>query len=301
MLARNYWSSKFIDRLLTTTSSNNGMATMTTDNVIVSKPAVLNGTWHQATTDKNTAVRVTGVEGGIYTGTNYILYDRVGFEAYVNIKGDGYKTKPMQIPAITKKSQLVPFLNIYFGLGLSADEIIEGDVTIPSAGGVFTIRIDPTANNYQFNAGYDFPCTTDGYVASATVKKADLSGLVYPSTDLTASQAYMASYPLSFTKEFATLSKLTVQSQVDAALMKSINNVMGTKFTMEAGDYSLSGAKIIYAALNSTAVQANPNYKYVVTIKLSNDSVKMRGTLILQYNEPFDVTLPPADGEAIPG
>ena len=300
MLNRNYWGNQFLLRLLANVSSINGMTTMTPDNVIVSKPSVLSGTWHSATTKKNTAIRVTGRDGGVFTGTNYILYDRESMGKYVTAKQD-FASKPMLVPAITKKSQLVPFLNYYFGLGLSADEIIEGDVTPPTDGSIFTVRINPTANNYQYNEGYDFICKVGGYVAADTVKVVDLSGLNYPSADLTASQAYAASYPYSFTKEFATLSKLTVQSEVDSALMKSINNVMGTKFTMEAGDYSLSGATITYAALNSSAVAANPAYKYVVTIKLSTDSVKMRGTLILQFNEPFDVTLPPADGEVIPG
>lgn len=301
MLKSNFWGNDIISRMLANYTAVNGLnpaANLTT--VIVSKPSVVSGTWHAATTTKNTVVRITGIEGAGYSGSNYLLYNRESMAAYQTAKGTG-RDPVMQIPAITKKSQLVPFLNIYYGLGLSPDEIIEGDVTSPTDGSTFTVRIDPTLNNYQFNAGADFKCTTTGYVASDTVKTKDLSGLNYPSADLTTSQAYMATYPYSFTKEFATLSKLTISSELTAAVAQSLTNVTGFAWTMDAGPYSLSGAKITYAALNSSEVKANPIYKYVVTILLGTDSTKMRGTLILQFNEPFDVTLPPADGENIPG
>lgn len=301
MLKRNYWANDFISRLLTNFSSVNGLSpALTLANVVVSKPAKVSGTWHSATTTKNTAVRITGIAGVNYTDSNYILYNRESFATYIALRGT-QAALPMLIPgSLTKKSQLVPFLNIYYGLGLSPEEIVEGNVVIPTDGNNFTIRIDPTPENYQYNVGYDFVCKATGNVASTTVKTTDLSGLNYPSADLTVSQAYVFTYPLSFTSEFATLSKLTVQSQVDDALAKSLSNVTGLTWTLAAGNYSLSGAKISYAALNSSAVFANPDFKYVVTIDLGTDSAKMRGTLILQFNEPFDVTLPPDDGEKIP-
>lgn len=302
MLRRNYWGESFIRRLLSNYSGINGISpTMVPgENVNVSRPASLVGTWRGTATTKDTAVRVTGIAGVAYGGSNYLLYNREKFETYVGIHKDG-KDSVMSIPKITKKSQLVPFLNIYYGLGLSANEIVEGDVTTPDDGSVFIVHIDPIADNYQYNVGFDFKCTLTGYVASSTVKRVDLSGLVYPSADLTAQQAYVASYPISFTPEFATLSRLTVKSEVDQSICDILKKYVNPAFSMSAGDYSLSGAKITYAALNSSAIAANPSYKYVVAIQLSNDSVKMRGQLLLQFNEPFDLTIPPKDDEVIPG
>lgn len=302
MLRRNYWGESFIRRLLVNYSSLNGISpTMVPDtNVSVSRPASLTGTWRGSATTKDTAIRVTGIDGVAYGGSNYLLYNREKFETYVSVRKGG-KDSVMAIPKITKKSQLVPFINIYYGMGLSPNEIIEGDVTTPDDGSTFTIRVDPIADNYQFNVGFDFKCTLTGYVATDTVKKVDLSGFVYPSADLTAQQAYVATYPISFTPEFATLSKLTVKSEVDQSICDILKKYVNPAFSMDAGDYSLSGAKITYAALNSSAIAGNPTYKYVVAIQLSNASVKMRGLLMLHFNEPFDLTIPPKDDEVIPG
>jgi len=301
MIKTNIWGDDFLTRLLATVSSSNGLnPQMTMANTQVSRPASLVGTWRGTTTDKNTAIRVTGIEGVAYHGSNYILYNRIGLGVINELRGD-FSKNPIQIGAIKRKSELVAYLNRYFGYGLKTTDIVDGDVVTPTDGSTFTVHLDPIADHYQFNAGYDFICQATGAVATQTVKKVDLSGLLYPSADLTAQQAYIATYPISFTPEFATLSKLTVDSGVDQKICDILVKYVNAGFTLAAGDYSLSGAKIKYAALNSPAVAANSAYKYVVTIQLSNDSVKMRGLLILQFNEPFDLTVPPSDTEIIPG
>ncbi len=144
-----------------------------------------------------------------------------------------------------------------------------------------------------------FFCLLSG--VASTAQNAKVLSFALDAADLTAQQAYVASYPISFTPEFATLSKLTVKSEVDQSICDILKKYVNSAFSMGAGDYSLSGAKITYAALNSSAIAANPSYKYVIAIQLSNDSVKMRGLLLLQFNEPFDLTIPPKDDEVIPG
>jgi hypothetical protein len=298
MIRQNYWGASFANRLVAQWINSNGLTGLAWQDVQLSKPGKTNGTWHSSTTDKNTVVRVTVLSGKPFTGTNYILYNRESMDSYLQ-RCASLKNAPMTVGKVTKKSELVRFLNLHVGLGLSPNEVVEGDVTMPEYGQRFTVRIDPTPENLQYYEGADFEFLYGAEDTKAMVKTTDLSGLVYPSSDLTAAQAYAASYPMGFTEHFDVLSKLTVDSEVDESI-RDILNSKGFNFTMEPGDQSLSGAKIIYAATNSDAVYANPAYKYVIAIRLAEDSAKLRGVVLMQYNEPFDFDSVPGDGEYIP-
>lgn len=269
----------------------------TEDQVILSRPSPIEGTWREETTDKNTFIRVSAIEGGTFKGNATCTYNRLDLGDFRHFRPT--RRLPCHEPSTTL--DLIPNILFYFGIHLEPEEVFEDELSLDGDGnGVATIRMKDDA--IIFYGELTFDVVAGGAFLPDHLVKKELDGLNYPVDDpSTQVSAILYAYPfdLSEHRDFlvevdegllpdetaATLA--TLITQVDYNEVKGDWNA-----DAESTQWSLAGANVLYNGLNNLQFASNQRFKYVMQIELREDVTIPTGVFFLHYNDPFDPNAP---------
>ena len=239
----------------------------------------------QPTTTKNTAVTLSAAAGSPYSGQVQVYYDRLSFATvFANTPVNTYAKLRAFRPSTIH--DLIPALNDYYGLELSADDIEDGPLSLVDGVGSATIIAKP--GSWTWTDSFSVSIQPGDLYLDVAMTVTDLNGVQYPSGQSIKGQAEVYSYRYdcsAYGELFAAISVVTEGGEpVTQALVDAINDLTGDTWTLSAGAFGLSGAKVIYNGTNSLNKPSNSNYDYLLEIQLSADCSNFAGVLRFHYN-----------------
>lgn len=253
--------------------------------VIFGVPQAVSEITPAPTTTKNTRVYLTAAANSPYTSRVPVYYDRLNFAtvfAYssVNTLAKLRSYNPASI------HDLIPDLNNYYGLELTADDIEDGPLSLTNGAGTAVIKAKP--GSYTWTGEFTVTIAPGDMALDRTMTVTDLTGIAYPSGQQVKGQAEVYSYAYDGSPFYEYLQSITLEGgpqDPTQALADFILELTGDTWVLTgAADYSLSGAKVIYNGPNSLNKPSNANYDYVLEITLGADCSNFAGTLRFHYN-----------------
>lgn len=218
-----------------------------------------------------------------FRGTVDASFDRIDLNKFM---GDP-KKQDMSLRSRSKPAtshQAINLMNRKWQLGLKVVDIkllpvsydVEGVglVTIEavpeclSAFGKFSFYVIPGPDNIS-----DLPL------------QRDLGFGLYPSGQMTKGQAQLLSYPADTTAHNAYLSALFVNKPIDEEMVTVVSELTGVQWSLNPGDYSLSGATVTYVGeVRNGWDVIKPNFSRIAIIKLGNACSNFAGELVFYHN-----------------
>ena len=220
----------------------------------------------------------------LYGGSVRVNYDRLDFSKV-------FSTTPLNTYAKLRSFRpatihdLIPDLNDYYGLQLTAEDIVDRPLTLTDGAG--TAVIEATPGSLGWTGKFTVTIVPGDAKLEKWVLDTDLNGVQYPSGQSEKGQAEVYSYQYDATKYWDYLKDLRVGAEgmdVPVELLNIIVELTGTGWTMEAGDYSMQGAKITYNGTNEIGHQTNPSYGYYLEILITDSCAMLAGHLRFHYN-----------------
>lgn len=286
--------------LLDAINTANGTA-ITAADISYSNPQVISGgMWQGVASDRNTAVRVTGISVN-YGGNKVIQYNRKDLAQIANIPG--FK---MAVYGINTVWDLIPYFAYWTGIKFSQSDLQNTAVSLNSDG-TGSITMSAAANSLGWINSVTFNVTKGGIGIDTAVQNAALTGLNYPVSDAAAPPASATygpvyTYPYDFSANTSTYLTWTpgvlTQGQADTlvAALKGLDVGAGAALWNDVASgntgytaWNLTGATIVSNGLNNpNTMPTNPAYKYVMVLQLRSDVTVPSGLLYLHYNDPYN-------------
>lgn len=288
--------------LLDHISISNGFTTVanyrfTEEQVILSKPLPIEGTWMEETSDKNTFMKVSARPDKDFKGSTTITYNRLNIGDFIHFRP--VRILPCHEP--TTVHDIIPNIYYYFGIFLDPEEVHDDDVSLLVDGsGEVTVRMKEHA--IIFTGEITFDVVSGGAFFSDHLAKNELDGLNYPvDNPNTEISALVYTYPFNMSEHRDLL--LGVEEGIladDAAeeiatIFKNIdtNDLKGDwNSSYENNEWSLAGATVLYSGLNNLGFASNQSYKYLMQVKLRDGVTTPSGMFFIHYNDPFDPDAP---------
>lgn len=255
-----------------------------------STPKVIAGTWQEAATNKNTAVRVVGKAGGKYQGKVDILYDRLKLDDLVHVKG----WRALADTPASAHALIAP-ISYFTGIQLTVDDI-EDNPVVDNGDGSFTATITAKAGSYGWTGSVPLSIKQGGVSLITSITQPLLPGIDYPTENDTDTFALVYMYPHDFTQYHDALEAISegVLSDANSAMLVDAFKVVDTGPNKSSWNnnpvgviWSLAGATVTYNGLNGADLPTNPAYKYVMGLKLRTDVTTPSGQFYIHYNDPF--------------
>lgn len=281
------------DDILATINSSNAIA-LTLNDISFSVPQVVNGTWREQQTAKNTAVRVTAKETSIYQGSVIQLFDRLDIGSLAFISG----FKVVAYNAVSTHD-LLTNIRYYTGVVFTTDDLENLAITTVNGKKMATLSAKPGSLGWVGNLSIEV--IEGGLSLDSSITQPNLLGLNYPNTEAVPGTDVMGSvylYGYDFTKYITDLINLTAGplALADATkimdMLKVVDISSGkTLWNVNANStqWSLEGATIVRNGLNAPqTLPTNPAYKYVLGLRLKPSVTVPTGIMYLHYNDPFN-------------
>lgn len=263
----------------------------TTADVTFGVPSPSQGSWQGGVTDRNTVVRLTAVEGGLYEGTAQVAYDRLSLNDLPKVKGwKAIQTNPTTI------HNLLPYLKYFTGVDLTPADVEDGGFT-SNGDNTYAGTLTAKAGSIGWIGSTPVTVYPGGVRLDDVIEEDNLPGLNYPTaldTDIYG-QFYLYSY--DFTPNYNTFVDLEEDAELAGAeltavvaAIKAVDIGSGKDlWTADAGtaQWSLGGATVVRNGLNGSDLPTNPSYKYVLVIRPRSGMNTPAGDLYLHYNDPL--------------
>lgn len=236
------------------------------------------------TTTKNSASVMRALPTAPYNSNVRVFFDRLDFATvFANTPVNTYAKLRAFRPA--RIHDLIPALNDYYGLSLTAVDIVDGPLTLVDGVGTAVIKATPGSIGWmgEFTVGI----MPGDLKLEKAITVTDLNGVDYPSGQTEKGQAEVYSYyhDASGWADFLEAIVATPEGvDVTQSVVDFVAELTGDPWVIGNGDYSLNAAKIIYNDSNSLNKPSNHNYDYVFEIQLSASCLKLAGILRFHYN-----------------
>lgn len=279
-----------LDSLLYYVNLANATAYTLTD-LLVSKPQVVSGSWHEQVTLKNTVVRLSAAPGSPYKGNKQVVYDRLNLANLAGMKG--FSVYAYQIPDV---HGLIPAIANYTGLHFSTADL--NNVSLVDNGdGNLKAVLTAHPDSIAWIGSVELIVKPGGVPLDQAVGVPNLPGLNYPTANDQDTFGAVYLYGYDFTTYFNDIALLGtgVLSGINAdklvVALKATDISSGAALwtnTDGATAWNLKGATVVSNGLNSSSLPTNQAYKYVLALKLATGVLTPAGTMYLHYNDPFD-------------
>lgn len=283
--------------LLAAINLANSINLLSTD-VTWTAPQVVQGTWREQVTEKNTAIQVVANDNNPnYQGIRAILYDRLKLQELERIKGFS-----VQSPVTSTTHAILPALKVFTGLQISVDDI-EDTPILDNGDGTHTAVFTAKATSKGWIGACNLKIYPGGVALDEAITQPALNGLNYPLEDTTAIFASVYTYGYDFTTYFDLVEAIEPGTPQEpailpfgqagelAAALRALDVSSGrTLWNNDGGTvaWSLFDAKVLYNGLNNPSLPTNQDYKYVLGMQLRDVTSVPGGVFYLHYNDPFD-------------
>lgn len=151
------------------------------------------------------------------------------------------------------------------GIGTVTVEAVDGDVI---AFNKFTFKLKPGPDNIS-----NLPLATN------------LGAALYPSGQAVKGQAHLISYHVDTTDHNAYLASVWPSQPIDSEMIEVINALTGVTWSLNPGEYSLSGAEVVYGGVIRPGYDMpKANFTRIVTINLGAACSNFAGELVFYHN-----------------
>lgn len=237
------------------------------------------GTIH-ALNKKNSYGRFSAVG---FRGTVDASYNRINLSEFLGVD----KKQDMFVRTRSKPSnthQALKLVNRKWQLGLATTQVENLPVVYDGNDvGVCTVRA--AAGDLAVFGEFKFTVQPGPDNISDLGLTYALGYALYPSGQTAKGQAQLLSYPVDTTAHNAELSALFANKPIDDALVTLVSDLTGVQWSLNAGDYSLSGATITYVgALRPGWDLTKPNFTRVAVIRLGAACANFAGDLVFYHN-----------------
>ena len=224
------------------------------------------------------AAAETGITGKIYVSYSRLQLSRL----------NALLAGKVRVPEnIASTHAALPYIEGYYRLNINASDVEDAPVYLDAQ----------SRRRVVLRALDDSPCWAGEADLEAIVVPNSMTSLIV-NADLgtygTQATAKAYSYPINFTSEFATLSTISVANPAPELMVGVLSRATGDAWSINAaaGAFNYSGATIEFAGINSAEHDSNPNYKYLIIVKLSNLCNNMAESLYIHFNDPDVATDP---------
>jgi len=279
-----------LDSLLYYVNLANATAYTLTD-LLVSKPQVVEGSWHEQVTLKNTVVRLSAAPGSPYKGNKQVVYDRLNLANLAGLKG--FVVYAYQIADV---HGLIPAIANYTGLHFSTTDLNNVPL-VDNGDGNLKAVLTAHPDSIAWVGSVELIVRPGGVPLDEAVSVPNLPGLNYPTANDTDTFGAVYLYGYDFTTYFTDVSMIApgVLSSGNAdklvTALKALDISSGAALwtnTDGATAWNLKGATVVSNGLNSSSLPTNQSYKYVMALNLAAGVITPAGTMYLHYNDPFD-------------
>lgn len=283
--------------LLSYLNATNGTTVFDEDNLILSQPAPVAGTWLDEVTDKNTYLKVTAAPTAPFKGRATIRYDRLNLGDFAHFRP--VRQLPAYQPATTH--DLLPAILYYYGLNIGPDDV--EDTPLSLTGGAGTVTLVAKATSFIWLGSLTFDVIEGGADLNELITVASLEGLDYPVPNPdTQVSALLYVYPMDATNyrdQLLLIPDDAILTSGDAETLRSALTALDTgvgknlwNTSNASTEWSLEGATVVFNGLNSLAYPTNQAYKYVMAVELRVGVTVPTGIFYLHYNDPEDPDSP---------
>lgn len=244
----------------------------------------------QPPTTKKTRVLIYAAPSAPYTGMVPAYYDRLSFATvFAHTPLNTYARLRSYRP--TRIHDLIPDLNNYYGLELTAADIEDGDLVLDNGSGTAVIKAKPGSLNWE--GEFTVTIAPGDLNLDRAMTVTDLDGVQYPSGQSVKGQAEVYSYYFDCSPFAPYLGELVVPEEganVNQGFVDFVNAVTGDAWVLEgAAAFSLEGAKIVYNGANSLNKPSNSNYNFICEVVLGAACANFAGTLRFHYNSEANI------------
>lgn len=177
----------------------------------------------------------------------------------------GLLNRKWQLGLSVDSVKLLPVVYDGDGVGLVTIEAVDGDL---AAFGSFKFYVYPGPDNVS-----DINLQTQ------------LGDALYPSGQTAKGQAHLLSYPADTTEQNGYLSSLFANKPIDEELRTAVSALTGIEWSLNPGDYSLSGATITYVGEVRPGWELpKENFTQVAVIRLGAACANFAGDLVFYHN-----------------
>lgn len=221
-----------------------------------------------------------------YTSSVRINYDRLDFGTVFSVSPLNTLAKLRAYRPSTIHDLIEP-LNDYYGLQLTAADIVDGPLNLVEGTGTAVIKAAP--DSLGWIGQFTVTVTPGDAKLSKWILDTDLEGVAYPSGQTLKGQAEVYSYRYDASDYWTMLSEISVIDPEGVDVPQAIVDMM-IELTTDSwqkdapGPYSLLGAKVMYSGANDLGRPTNDRYANVLEIKLSDSCENLHGMLRFHYD-----------------
>ncbi len=153
------------------------------------------------TTGKNSQVRLTG-NGTTWSGTVVVNYNRLNLADITTLTSGTLK-----VAALTSTMEVLNYLNYFYGMVLTSDDIVDEPVTL-NGSGAGTVTLHAKAGSLGWIGEVTLNLVKGDAIVDYAVTDLSLSGINYPTNQSTKGQAPLVLYPYDYTAQFSVLNTI---------------------------------------------------------------------------------------------
>lgn len=237
------------------------------------------GTIHELR-DRNSYGLVSAVG---FKGRVEMAYDRVDFAKLMGGLGKQDNViRTRSKPSSTHKA--LGLLDRKWNLGIPTDSI--KDLPVKYDGdGIGTVTVEAVEGDIIAFNSFIFKLKPGPDNISVLPLSTNLGAALYPSGQTAKGQAHLISYHVDTTPHNAYLASVWPSQPIDAEMIEVINSLTGITWTLSPGEYSLSGAEVVYGGVIRPGYDVpKANFTRIVTINLGAACSNFAGELVFYHN-----------------
>ncbi len=237
------------------------------------------GTIHELR-DRNSYGLVSAVG---FKGRVEMAYDRINYAQLMGGPGkQGNVIRTRSKPSSTHKA--LALLDRKWNLGIPPESILDLPVKYDSEG-IGTVTVEAVDGDVIGFNKFTFKLKPGPDNISTLPLKGNLGAALYPSGQTAKGQAQLISYPVDTTAHNAYLASVWSSQPIDAEMIQVINDLTGVTWSLNPGEYSLSGAEVVYGGIVRPGYDMpKANFTRIVTINLGAACSNFAGELVFYHN-----------------
>lgn len=237
------------------------------------------GTIHELR-DRNSYGLVSAVG---FKGRVEMAYDRVDFAKLMGGLGKQDNViRTRSKPSSTHKA--LGLLDRKWNLGIPTDSIKDLPVKYDEEG-IGTVTVEAVEGDIIAFNKFIFKLKPGPDNISVLPLSTNLGAALYPSGQASKGQAHLISYHVDTTPHNAYLASVWPSQPIDAEMIEVINSLTGVTWTLSPGEYSLSGAEVVYGGVIRPGYDVpKANFTRIVTINLGAACSNFAGELVFYHN-----------------
>lgn len=218
-----------------------------------------------------------------YRGTVDASYDRINLTALLGVTNKQDRIVRSRSKPATSH-QALKLVNRKWGLGLSPDQVKLVPVQYGSDD-VGLVTIEMADGDLAAFGRFQFYVIPGADNISDLPLQYELGDALYPSGQTAKGQAQLLSFPVDTTAHNGYISSLFVGKPIDEELRLNISEMTGIEWSLNPGQYSLSGASISYVGECRPGWDlVKPNFTHNVVIRLGTACTNFAGDLTFYFN-----------------